>query len=308
MCYNRIYSEVRADGTKETWSEPEICPEKCLQFSQLHYPTKHRERSSSRGPSYSRSQFPPTPPLSYHSDYTSDSERSSRRRSGIYVNDHKVLEINGKRHSRHERQHSGERSSYLGSSPLSRTPALYHHSRPSSPAIDLHDTYEPEYRSRPSSSHSRSSRSGPHVTVEIINEKSKSHRRHGSSSKTSSRESNDEERRHRRASLQHGDQLRLSKKESEIARQNREIKDRTPIPQGPSSSSGYRRGSVSVTPTLSVTERLRLDEERAERRRQKALREEEKRERDAQQQRLKDRFAPKRSNTVSYDGRPKYYY
>ncbi|KAI1811186.1 hypothetical protein GGS20DRAFT_126658 [Poronia punctata] len=293
MCYERIYTEELADGRQITRSVPHYCEKRCGKYDKMPYVSSgYREVSPARGPSYARGQFPPTPPMSYHSDYTSDSERSSRRRSGIYINDHKVLDVDRRNSVRHERQRSGDRSSYLSSSPLS---PHYHHSIPPSPSSELyHDTYDHDRRDRPSSSHS-----GPKVTVEIINEKPKRHSRHGSSSKTSSRDSHDDERHRRRTSdLPHGDQFRLSKKEAEIARQNAAIQNRS-APQVPVSSS-YRRGSVSLAPAQTLTDRVRHDEEKAERRRRKALEAEKRREEEAQQQRLKERFAPRRSSTVSY--------
>ncbi|KAI8948791.1 hypothetical protein F4801DRAFT_439038 [Xylaria longipes] len=291
MCVREIFTDVRPDGRQRTWSEADFCPNArhgqfCDRTQELRRPPGYR-RTEPRSSTYSHGQLPPTPPLSYHSDHTSDSERSSRRRSGIYISDNKVLDVNRRRSSRHERQGSGERHVYMSGSPLSRTlsrtPPRHPRSLSPSPVPDLYNAYESssyhnvEKRERPTS-----------FTVEIINERPKSHRRQGSSSKTSSsRDSIDEERRQRRLSdLHHGDQHRQRKKENEIQRQNEAIASRTPVPTSPR----YRRGSVSIAPIVSVPERMRMDEEKKQRIREKREAEAMEREVEAQRQRLKDRF------------------
>ncbi|KAI0486673.1 hypothetical protein F4859DRAFT_309751 [Xylaria cf. heliscus] len=292
MCVREIFTEVRPDGRIKTWSEADLCPNSrhgqlCDRTQELRRPPGYR-RAEIRGSTYGHSQLPPTPPLSYHSDYTSDSERSSKRRSGIYINDHKVLDVNRRRSSRHEKQDSGEGIFYTTGSPLSRTlsrtPPHHPRSLSPSPGPDVYKSSsyrDVENRDRPAS-----------LTVEIINERPKSHRRQGSSSKTSSsRDSIDEERLHRRLSeVYHGDQHRQIRKETEIARQNEAIASRSPVPHVPSSPR-YRRGSVSLTPVLSVQERMRIDEEKKQRLREKRDAEALEREHEAQKQRLKDRFS-----------------
>ncbi|KAF2964840.1 hypothetical protein GQX73_g8723 [Xylaria multiplex] len=281
MCVKEIFTDQQPDGRLKTWSEGDYCSNTqygkfCDRTKELHHPPGYRRSE----PRYGHGQLPPTPPLSYHSDHTSDSERSSKRRSGIYINDQRVIDVNRKHSSRHERHGSGDRIVYVGSSPLSRTPPLYSRSIPSSPVRDAYDTYEPSYRDVGDRSRSRERPTS--IKVEIINERPKSshHRRQGSSSKTaSSRDSNEEERRQRRHSdLHHGDQTRQRKKESEIARQNEAIASRTPVPQVPSSPR-YRRGSVAIIPPVPVQERMRAKEEEVR-----------ERELEAQKQRLKDRF------------------
>ncbi|KAI0405754.1 hypothetical protein F4802DRAFT_170408 [Xylaria palmicola] len=293
MCVKEIFTDVQPDGRLRTWSEAEYCSNArhgqfCDRTQELRRPPGYR-RSEPRSSAYNHIQMPPTPPHSHHSDYNSDSERSSRRRSGIYINDHKVLDVNRRRSSRHERQDSADRVVYPGGSPLSRTlsrtPPHYRRSVPSSPVPDLYDS--------PGSSSYREDRERdrPTIKVEIINERPNSHRRQGSSSKTSSsRDSNDEERRQRRLSdLHHGDQHRQRRKDSEIARHNEAIANRIPVPQVPSSPR-YRRGSVSVAPVMSVQERIRLEEERKQRHWEKKEAAALEREREAEKQRLKDRF------------------
>ncbi|KAI0971048.1 hypothetical protein F4678DRAFT_433551 [Xylaria arbuscula] len=278
MCVKEVFTEMRPDGRLRTWAEGDFCSNSrrgdfCDRTQELRHPPGYR-RSESRSPRFNHG-LPPTPPLSYHSDHTSDSERSSRRRSGIYINDHKVVEVNRRRSSRHRRDGSGDRVVYVGSSPLSRTPPLYQYSAPPSP---VYDTYEPSYRDREVEDRERSRERRASIKVEIINEQPKSHRRQGSSSKTSSRDSTGDERRHRRLSeVHHGDQHRRSKKDSEIARQNEAIANRTAVPTA--SSPRYRRGSVAIVPTISVQERMRLKEEETR-----------ERESEAQKRRLKDRF------------------
>ncbi|KAI1752963.1 hypothetical protein F4782DRAFT_108015 [Xylaria castorea] len=295
MCVREIFTEVRPDGRQKTWSEADFCSnarhgQLCDRTQELRRPPGYR-RTEARSSTYNHGQLPPTPPLSYHSDHTSDSERSSKRRSGIYINDSKMLDVNRRRSSRHERQGSGERVVYMSSSPLSRTlsrtpPPHHSHSPSPSPVRDPYNGYESssyrdvEKRERPTS-----------FTVEIINERPKSHRRQGSSTKTnSSRDSIDEDRRQRRLSeVHHGDQHRQRKRESEIARQNEAIASRTPIPNAPSSPR-YRRGSVSIAPVVSVPERMRIDEGKKQRLREKREADALERELEAQTQRLKDRF------------------
>ncbi|KAI0200686.1 hypothetical protein F4808DRAFT_427498 [Astrocystis sublimbata] len=291
MCVREIFQEVRPDGRLKTRYEDELCPKSryghlCDRAKELQRPPGYR-RAEPRTSTYTHGQLPPTPPLSYHSDYTSDSDRSSKRRSGVYISGSNLLDVDRRRRSsRHERHSSGDRVPYVSSSPLSRTlsrsPPRHRHSLSSSPNPDIYNGYESssyrdhETRERP-----------PSFTVEIINERPKSHRRQGSSSKTSSsRNSSEEERRQRRLSgVHHGDQHRQYKKESEIARQNEAIASRAAVPQPPPSPR-YRRGSVSIVPVMSVQERIRIDEEKEQRRRVKAH----EREIEAQTRRLKDRF------------------
>ena len=295
MCVKEIFTDVRPDGRTRNWVEGDYCHRSvrgqfCERTQELRHPPGYR-RSESRVPTYGHGQLPPTPPLSYHSDYTSDSDRSSKRRSGSYINDHNIVEVGRRRSSRHKRDGSGDRLVYLGSSPLSRTPPLY----PSSPVADVYDTYEANYRDV--NDRERSRERPPSVHVEIINERPKGHRRQGSSKTSSSGEerihrrqsvsktsSSEEERRHRRSSSVHyGDQHRQrSKKETEIARQNEAIANRIPVPHVPASPR-YRRGSVSIVPPVAVQERLRMQEE-------EALEREHEREIEAQRRRLKDRF------------------
>ncbi|KAI1127499.1 hypothetical protein F5Y10DRAFT_192752 [Nemania abortiva] len=290
MCVNEIFSEMRPDGRIKTWSEADYCHNSrhgqfCDRTKELRRDLGYR-RAEPKSPHYSHGQMPPTPPLSYHSDYTSDSERSSKRRSATYISDHKVLDIGRRRSVKHERQGSGERIVYadnspLSRSPLSRSPTHYRRSSASSsPARDAYDTLQPgSYRG--SSDHSRERPTT--IKVEIINERPKGHHRKSSSKTGSSRDSNEEDRRQRRLSdVHYGDQHRQRIKETEIARQNQEIANRAPIPHSPTTQR-YRRGSVSI---ISPQERMRQDEERKLRQREK--REEEARE--AEKQRLKDRF------------------
>ncbi|KAI0115715.1 hypothetical protein GGR51DRAFT_360374 [Nemania sp. FL0031] len=294
MCVKEIFSEMKPDGRMKTWSEAELCHNSrngqfCDRTKELRRDLGYR-RPEPKSPLYSHGQLPPTPPLSYHSDYNSDSERSSKRRSATYINDHKALDIGRRRSVKHERQASGERIVYVDSphsplsrSPLSRSPSHYRRSSvSSSPIRDAYSTLQPgSYRDGDDRSRERPTT----IKVEIINERPKTHHRKESSSKTgSSRDSNEEDRRARRLStdLYHGDQHRQRRRDTEIARKNEEIANRAPVP-APQPTPRYRRGSVSV---ISPQERVRLEEEKKQW--QRELREEEIRE--AEKQRLKDRF------------------
>lgn len=285
MCVNETFSEIRPDGRTYSWSEPDYCHRSrhgqfCDRTKELRRQIGYR-KPDSKSPSYTHGPLPPTPPLSYHSDYTSDSERSSKRRSATYINDRKAIDISRRRSVKHERQSSGERNLYvdnspLSRSPLSRSPPLYRRSSVSSSPIRDYDTLQPgshrdvddRERHRPAT-----------IKVEIIAEQPKTHHRKVSSSKTgSSRDSLEEERRPRRLSgVYHDDQ-----QQRVIARQNEAIANRKPPPHT-SSGPRYRRGSVSI---ITPQERMRIDEEKKQRHRER--REEE--EREAEKQRLKDRF------------------
>ncbi|KAI1175983.1 hypothetical protein F4777DRAFT_548033 [Nemania sp. FL0916] len=296
MCVNEVFSEMRPDGRVYTWSEPDLCYRSrhgklCDRTQELRRP--HGYRRTEPRTAYNHGQLPPTPPLSYHSDHTSDSERSSRRRSGVYINEPKVIDVSRRRSLRHDRQGSGDHSLYvdnsplsrspLSRSPLSRSPSLYRQrSVSSSPARDVY--IEP-------SSYRETSDRPTSIKVEIINEPPK-HRKQGSSSKTSSSRdsnSNNEERRHRRlSSVQHGDQHLQRDKETKIARQNEAIANRAP-PQNSSSGTRYRRGSVSITQPLTIEEEMKRRHKKEERARERAH----EREVEAQKERLRDRFTYK---------------
>lgn len=282
MCVNEIFTEMRPDGRTYSWSEPEYCHNSrhgqlCDRTKELRRQIGYR-RPEPKSPLYTH--LPPTPPLSHHSDYASDSERSSKRRSATYINDRKVIDINRRRSVKHERQSSGERSLYdnspLSRSPLSRSPPLYRRSSvSSSPARDAYDIIQPSsYRDVDDRERHRPAT----IKVEIIAESPKTHHRKSSSSKTSSsRDSIEEDRRQRRLSdVHHKDQHQ----QRVIARQNEAIANRAPPA---SSATRYRRGSVSI---ISPQEHMRLEEAKKQRLREK--REEEARE--AEKQRLKDRF------------------
>ncbi|KAI1823548.1 hypothetical protein F4861DRAFT_313716 [Xylaria intraflava] len=302
MCVNNIYTDIRPDGHHRTWSEIDVCKNvraelPCEGLKSLRHPPGYK-RTEPRSPiTYSHGQLPPTPPLSYHSDHTSDSERSSKRRPSTYAAEPKVIDINRRRSLRHDRQGSKDRVSYMSSSPLSRTPPLHPHGMPASPIPDVYDTYEPTYRDvdkheRPTSSHGHAP-----VSVEIIDKRAHGHRRQSSSTKTSSSHgSTDDGRRQRRPSEHHDDQYWQRKKESEIARQNEAIANRTPVPQTPQTPR-YRRGSVAVASIMPVAERMRLEEERAQRQRKKEV-EAQEREIEAQKQRLKDRMSRRPYNYI----------
>ncbi|KAI1435802.1 hypothetical protein GGR50DRAFT_288958 [Xylaria sp. CBS 124048] len=311
MCVNNIYTDIRPDG-HHSWCEMDQCKNiraglRCEGVTSLRHPPGYK-RTEPRSPvTYSLGQMPPTPPQSYHSDQTSDSERSSKRRSSVYNSDPKVIDIQ-RRRSRHERQVSKEHGAYLSSSPLSRSPSLRSHGMPPSPVLDVYDTYEPTYRDvhkheRPTSSHGL-----PAIDIEVHATRVQGHRRQASNSShgsvdegrrqtssiktNSSRGSVDEGRRPRRLSeVQPDDQHRQRKKETEIARQNEAIANR--VPPQVSATPRYRRGSVSVATLIPATERMRLsDEDRPQRHHRKEI-DAEDRESEAMKRRLKDRMSLK---------------
>ncbi|KAI2642510.1 hypothetical protein GGS21DRAFT_498206 [Xylaria nigripes] len=295
MCVKNLYTDVRSDGRHRSWSEMDYCRNiraglPCDGVTSLRHPPGYK-RPEPRSPvTYNHGQLPPTPPRSYQSDHTSDSERSSKRRSSIYSSEHKPTDIGRRRSLRHERQTSRDPSSHMSSSPLSRTPPRHQPTMPASPISDSYEATnrEADKHERPTSSHGQ-----PSINIEIVNSRSHGHRRQSSSTKTSSSHgSADEGRGQRRGSdLQHDDQyLQRKKKESEIARQNEAIANRTPVPPAPSAPR-YRRGSVAIPPILPVVEqRMRLEEEKEQRQRKKEA-EAKEREADALKQRLKDRMS-----------------
>ncbi|OTA97780.1 hypothetical protein M434DRAFT_194851 [Hypoxylon sp. CO27-5] len=310
MCHKNIYTYVYPDGHKsEQVKYDHLCEKSrhgqpCEYTKTFEHPLEYI-RSGQLGSPYN-SQFPPTPPLSSHSASASDSEHSSKERSGTYVHGAKVIDPS-KRSSRRDRT---ERAVYSESPPLSRTPPRrYSVSRgsPSSPheeTIRIRESprrreISPEERDRPTSSHIRPTT----IEVKVINEQRHSnshHRRHGSNSHV--RFEDDEKKR---------------KIQSEIERENEAIANRPPVPATPAKlSTRYRRGSVVVPPpteTSLVAAMDHLSIEREQRRRERRAAEqrelEERREREeeeAQKQRLKNRMAPRRRPSVSHsNGRPR---
>ncbi|KAI1491032.1 hypothetical protein F5X96DRAFT_507899 [Biscogniauxia mediterranea] len=241
MCISHRYEQVLPDGRIDRWAENDLCHKsrhnKLCDYTQvLQHPAEpyHPDQLSS---SYGRMQFPPTPPMSAHSASTSDSERSTKRRSGSYTLDQKVLEINNsKRSSRREK----EDRTYIDRTPISRTPPRQlplpgsAHSSPDRASYHSHES-----RRRESNVSERDRPTTIKIEIAGSDRSQKTHRRTDTSSsrasKTSSRDSSDDgsERRRRRQSVAFVEtDQELQRKlqlESEIARANAAIANR-PVP------------------------------------------------------------------------------
>ncbi|CAJ2505939.1 Uu.00g000690.m01.CDS01 [Anthostomella pinea] len=323
MCETHVYPQVRPDGRLGRFSRHELCSDSynekpCGRVQEFQHSSeyRHMEQLSPYG------QFPPSPPLSSHS--ASDSERSSKRRSGVYTNGQKVLDVNHKR-SRSPRHERSGRVVYVDSPPLSRTPPRQYtlsRSMPSSPNADERfGTHQPRYREpivderereRPTTAHLR-----PAIKVEVINDRPqrRSHHRRTSSSKTSSRDSSEEERRRRaeKAAKAERDADRELQRNLEIAKANQAIAGRSAMPSAPTPPAlRYRRGSVVIDRTDHLAagmNQLNLDPEVERRRLARQAEKIKQREDEAQAQRLKERLNIGRRNTVgSASKRPKEYY
>ncbi|KAI0835645.1 hypothetical protein F5Y06DRAFT_123624 [Hypoxylon sp. FL0890] len=320
MCHKNIFTYVYPDGQRVEQVKHDLCEDSrhgqpCKLTKTFQHPLEYVRPGQLSPPAFSFGQFPPTPPLSSHSASASDSEHSTKERSGVYVNGAKVIDLN-KRSSRRDRT---ERAVYGESPPLSRTPPRrYSVSRgsPSSPreeTLHIHESprrreKSPEERDRPTSSHFR-----PTIEVKVVNEpRHNSHRRHGSSNKSSSQDGDEEERRRRRRNshVRFEDDEKKKKIQSEIERENEAIANRPPVPAASVQlSSRYRRGSVVVPPTetslVAALDHLTLEREQRRRERRAAEQREREEQRareeeEAQRQRLKDRMAPRRRATVSH--------
>lgn len=109
----------------------------------------------------------------------------------------------------------------------------------------------------------------------------------------------------RRLEEQRKEAARQKKKDAEIRRQNENIASRPAAP-APPPPARYRRGSVSIQqPNTVLTDAMRntyIDPEKERRRREKQREQQRREEEAAQQDRLRARLAPQRSNSVSYGG------
>ncbi|KAI1213561.1 uncharacterized protein F4807DRAFT_270565 [Annulohypoxylon truncatum] len=321
MCNKNIFTYVYPDGHKGEHIKHELCDHSrqgmpCKLTKTFQHPTEYVRPGQLSPPASTYNQFPPTPPLSSHSASASDSEHSSKERSGVYINGEKVIDLN----RRQSRRDKGDRTVYVEGSSHSRTPPRRYSVSRSSPSSSPREeaTYlresrrrerSPESRDRSTSSHYR----GPIIEVKVVNEKQRerdhsTHRRHGSSTKSSSQSGDDEERRRRRRDSHvrfEDDQKGEEKKkkiQSAIERQNADIANRPAVPasQAPSNAR-YRRGSVAIdrneTSLITAMDQLNLEREKRRREKREAelrAREEE----EAQKQRLKNRLAPTRPTTI----------
>ncbi|KAI2465554.1 hypothetical protein F4781DRAFT_408965 [Annulohypoxylon bovei var. microspora] len=313
MCHKNIFTYVYPDGHKGEHIKHDLCDNSrqglpCKLTKTFQHPTEYVRNGQLTPPGLSYSQFPPTPPLSSHSASASDSEHSSKERSGVYINGEKVIDLN-KRPSRREK---GDRV-YIEGSSLSRTPPRRYsvsRSNPPSPREETIQVREPRRRDRSSESRDRSTSSHyrPIIEVKVVNEKPRdhsTHRRHGSS-KSSSQGDDDEERRRRRrdSHVRFEDEPKNDeKKKKMIDRQNADIANRPAVPSSSAPTKDrYRRGSVVVdrAETSLVTAMDQLNLEREKRRREKRAAELRARdEEEAQRQRLRERLAPKQRQATS---------
>ncbi|KAI1396039.1 hypothetical protein F4819DRAFT_154301 [Hypoxylon fuscum] len=309
MCHKNIFTYAYPDGQRVEQVKNDLCEnsrhgQPCKLTKEFQHPTEYIRPGQLSPSAYGYGQFPPTPPLSSHSASASDSEHSSRGRSGVYVNGEKVIDLN-KRPSRRDK---GDRTVYVESPSLSRTPPRKYNvprSNPSSPREEyVHDSRRrdksPDSRERPTSSHSR-----PSIEVKVVNEqRSNNHRRSGSNK--SSSQSGDEEERRRRRRNSHV-RFEDEEKKKEIERANEAIASRPSIPTASApSNTRYRRGSVAIdrseTALVTAMDQLKLDKDKR-RRERRVAEQREQRERDeeeAQKKRLMERMAPKRRVTVSH--------
>ncbi|KAI0882062.1 uncharacterized protein GGS22DRAFT_171440 [Annulohypoxylon maeteangense] len=320
MCHKNIFTYVYPDGHKGKHIKHDLCDnsrsgQPCKHTKTFEHPIEYVRPAQLSPQALTHGQFPPTPPLSSHSASASDSEHSSKERSGVYINGEKVIDLN----RRQSRRDKGDRTVYVDGSSLSRTPPRRYSVSRSSPSSSPREeaTYlresrrrerTPESRERSTSSHYR----GPIIEVKVVNEKQRdrdhsTHRRHGSSTKSSSQSGDDEERRRRRRDSHvrfeddHKGEDKKKKIQSAIERQNADIANRPAVPSQSASNGRYRRGSVVVdranTELVTAMEQLELEREKSRREKRTAellARDAE----EAQKQRLKNRLAPTRQTPV----------
>ncbi|KAI1803540.1 hypothetical protein F4811DRAFT_330283 [Daldinia bambusicola] len=333
MCHKNIYTYIYPDGNSAEQTKHELCENSrhgmpCKLTKTFQHPAEYVRSGQLSPPGYSLGQFPPTPPLSSHS--ASDSEHSSSKgRSSIYINGEKVVDLNRRSSRRDKGERTGDRTVYVDSSPLSRTPPRKYSISRSTPSIPHEETVRvKESRQRETSPDERerstSSRRRQSIEVKIVNEPR--HRRQESSkssksSKSSSQDSDDDEERRRKRRNSHvrfedEEEEKKKKIQSEIERANEDIANRPAVPAVPAvtvpANARYRRGSVAVDPKdtalvlqmdqLSLERERQANLDRERRRREKRAAEQRKREREeeeAQRQRLRDRMAPNRRATIS---------
>ncbi|KAI1085528.1 hypothetical protein F5B20DRAFT_6443 [Whalleya microplaca] len=313
MCNTDKYTYILPDGSKEEDIKRHYCAKArggkpC--DGEVEY--RHPEKYLGAGQASPRhSQFPPTPPSSHSA---SDSERSSRR-SYVYVNGEKTYEVARKPSRRNKEER--DRVVYINESSPSRSPPRHYDlpgSLSSSPSRDEYDTYDRRRREtvvdsdrdrdRPTTTRPRAAT----IEVKVTNDRSpKSHRRHGSSSKTSSLNSGEEERprRRRHSTVRFEDEELQRHIQSEIERQNETIANRPARPLPPQKKAGgYRRPSVVVDrldPLIKGLEQMNFDRnDRYARAEQERWRRGEREPKDwdddedaAQERRLRGRLAPK---------------
>ncbi|KAJ6443805.1 Vacuolar calcium ion transporter [Purpureocillium lavendulum] len=257
MCTTYIYTFVQPDGRREQVRRPHLCTtaahrgQPCVDSIVLQHPTQYVQPSSL--PSYG-AYFPPTPPPytprsgtpSYRSGDESDrsyhSSSSNRRRSGVYVNGQRVLDLNRRDRDRHLRR---ERIVLVDNPPTPRTPPQtfnFPHTAPSSPNVNAFAPHivdaapRESYTRRPVIVDERPRAERPSVQIEVVEprppRRSNTHMRHSS---TSSRESGrpaytsaeEEEFRQRRLQREAVRQERRLREAQEREQKDREAREKT---------------------------------------------------------------------------------
>ncbi|GJN81586.1 hypothetical protein PLIIFM63780_005121 [Purpureocillium lilacinum] len=256
MCTTYIYTYVHPDGRREQVRRPALCPvarhgQPCVDNVVLQHPTQYVPSSSL--PSYT-SYFPPTPPAftprsgtpSYRSGDESDrsyhSSSSNRRRSGVYINGQRVLDLNRRDRDRHLRR---ERIVLVDNPPTPRTPPQafnFPNTAPSSPNVNPFSPHivdaspRDSYTRRPVIVDERPRVERPSVQIEVVEprppRRSNTHMRHSS---TSSRESGrptypsaeEEELRQRRREREAIRQERRLREAQEKEQKEREAREKT---------------------------------------------------------------------------------
>ncbi|GKT47703.1 uncharacterized protein ColSpa_07884 [Colletotrichum spaethianum] len=332
MCTTDIYTDVYPDGRRSEYQEPKYCTPAtrngrfCANPVVYNHPPRAVAYPSpipaypAAGTSYPLPhQMPPTPPLGSprgtsggaDADRTrrdSSSSERKHRKSGIYVNGQKVLDLNRKNRSR------AERIVIVDSPPTPRTPPKQFaspYSAPPSPdaggnGLNFRYSHVPRDSLRPVIVDERTPRSK--VEIEVIDN---GHRRHNSSDSRHSHTSADDEERRRRRREKEREKERKEREERErqkeeerqqrirlqIAAQNANIARRTAVP--------LQRTSTGFGPTLADQQREQelVDAVRrmeiADRRAREAREAREKEDEDeAQRRRLKERMMPRRRATV----------
>ena len=346
MCTTYLYTYVHPDGRREQVSRPTLCNaarygQVCVDNVVLQHPPQYVPSpfSSSLPTSYT-GHFPPSPPHytprsgtpNYRSGDDSDrsyhSSSSNRRRSGVYINGQRVLDLNRRDRDRHSRR---ERIVLVDNPPTPRTPPQtfnFPHTAPSSPNARASLPYIVDASPRESSSRrpvivdERPRAERPRVQIEVVDQsrRSSKHARHSSSSShdsrpsyTSAEEEEFRQRRREREAIRQDRRVRdAQEKEARekaardarmrqrIAEANAEIDNRPAVPMPPLP----RRASTFVAAKAAREARdreselidavRRLDIEEKRRGEKRAERDED----EAQRARLRERMVPRRRASV----------
>lgn len=289
MCKTNIYTEISSSGRRREYEELEFCKRS------RHGVLCDRDTVYRHEPTYSASlspkityNSPPTPPRSSHSRGGSDSGASTKRRSSTYYT-------------------TGDRYIEVPQSSTARS-----RSRRNSFAVEFEEpvvTYSPPRRN---ASMRRTAPPSPQLNDDLFQvsdpkqlqdmvDGPRGILKGGARRSSRASHASDEERYlgTRRVNdlfiNTKEDQARAARRDEQIKRQNRDIESRPiHVPDAPvmPNSRSYRRPSVVVDPTTEVISRMHALDMKDQRRQEKRdrLAEEE------QEQRLRDRMAPRRSN------------